>query len=316
MKKEELLKKYLNAFVKLKRATKNGIKAPHKPLLLLAILQLILKGEIFENKIKITPQLVAQYADNWKWLVKESFFKQNFALPFYHLKSEGFWHLKLNIGQNIELTSSLSIKSFSQLNESIEYAYFDETLFALLMQVEAREILYQFLLKHYFGTESASFVQVGIIEEVADQILHEPSGIYKQIIEKSDEEEIFIRCAVFKKLIPQIYNYTCSFSGMRIISEFDIQMIDACHIVPFAISHNDTISNGLSLSPTFHRAFDRGLVAIDKEYKIILSSSFTESISSISIKSYEGKFIQLPEEPNYFPSQENLKWHRENIFKI
>lgn len=316
MKDEEFLKKYLNAFVKLKRATKNGIKAPHKPLLLLSVIQLMAKGEIVNNEIKITPQLVAYYKDNWNWLVKESFFKQNFALPFYHLKSEGFWHLKVNFGQSIHLTSSLSIKSFSQLNESIEYAYLDEELFAVLIQVETREILYQFLLKHYFGTYCESSLKVRIIDEVADQILHEPPGIYKQIIEKSDEEEIFIRCAVFKKVIPQIYNYTCSFSGMRIISGFDIQMVDACHIVPFAISHNDTISNGLSLSPTFHRAFDRGLVSIDNEYKIISSSSFTETISNISIKSYEGKCILLPEQCSYFPSQENLKWHRENIFKM
>lgn len=30
------------------------------------------------------------------------------------------------------------------------------------------------------------------------------------------------------------------------------QLVDACHIVPFAISKDDTINNGISLSPNLH----------------------------------------------------------------
>ena len=63
-----------------------------------------------------------------------------------------------------------------------------------------------------------------------------------------------------------------------------------------------------------HRAFDRGLVSVDIEYKIIMSNCFTEALTN-SIKDYSGKAIILPDQLNYIPSQENLKWHRENIFK-
>ncbi|WP_201288840.1 HNH endonuclease signature motif containing protein [Polaribacter septentrionalilitoris] len=40
-------------------------------------------------------------------------------------------------------------------------------------------------------------------------------------------------------------------------------MIDACHIVPFSISNDDTIPIGISLSPNLYRAFDRGLITIN-----------------------------------------------------
>ena len=102
---------------------------------------------------------------------------------------------------------------------------------------------------------------------------------------------------------------------MHIISGYDIQMVDACHIVPFAVSHNDTISNGISLSPNLHRAFDRGLVSVNSDYKVMVSNSFTEHSTDGSIKPYAGKLIVLPVQNTYYPSLENLQWHRENIFK-
>lgn len=47
----EPLQTYLRAFSKLNRATRHGIKAPHKPVLLLSVIQSIASGEIRENKI-------------------------------------------------------------------------------------------------------------------------------------------------------------------------------------------------------------------------------------------------------------------------
>ena len=279
------------------------------------MIQSIACGETRENKIEITPQLVARFKDNWNWLVKESFFKPNFALPFYHLTSDKFWNLQTFTGKEILLTSSLSIRSFSQLREAVAYAFLDDNLFALLSQAATREALYHFLLGHYFKATKQSYLKTGLFEEVTDQILNDPPATYQQLVETADEEEIFIRCGVFKRVVPKIYNYTCCISGMRIISGYDVQMVDACHIVPFALSHNDTISNGISLSPNLHRAFDRGLVSLNSDYKVMVSNSFTESDSDSSIKIYKSKKIILPAHKNYHPSLENLEWHRECVFK-
>ena len=82
----EAVQTYLRILSRLNRASKNGIKAPHKPVMLLSVIQSIACGEIIENKIEITPQLVARFKDNWNWLVNEDFFKPNFALPFYRAR--------------------------------------------------------------------------------------------------------------------------------------------------------------------------------------------------------------------------------------
>ena len=45
---------YLSAFEKMKRALMRGVKAPHKPLLLLAILNLCQRGIIKDNHIVLS----------------------------------------------------------------------------------------------------------------------------------------------------------------------------------------------------------------------------------------------------------------------
>jgi putative restriction endonuclease len=87
------LPSYIKKFSRLRTAKINGISAPHKPVLLLAIITRIDKGEIKNNKIYIDPDLVATFKDLWHRLVHSTTFSSNFALPFYHLKSDGFWHL-------------------------------------------------------------------------------------------------------------------------------------------------------------------------------------------------------------------------------
>lgn len=306
---------YCNKLGRLNRATVNGIKAPHKPILLLSVIESIAFGEIMENKIKISPLLVARFKDNWSRLVKTDVFKPNFALPFFHMKKEGFWKLQTYYGKEVVFTSSLSINSFSQLKESVAYAYLDSVLFSLLQQPATREEIYQFLMARYFDHLEKIHQQSGLVDEVTEQILNEPSIVYQKQIEKADEEEIFVRCGVFKRVVPRFYDYSCCISGMRIVSGYDIQMVDACHIVPFSVSHNDTITNGISLSPNLHRAFDRGLITLNDSYRVVVSNSFTESQYGNTLKSFEGKQIALPKEYHHQPDIENLKWHKENVFK-
>lgn len=312
---EKVLLEFFKRIGSLNRATVNGLKAPHKPILLLSVIESIAFGEILENKIEISPLLVARFKDNWNRLVNTNIFQPNFALPFFHMQKEGFWKLKTYFGKEILVTSSHSIKSFSQLKESVAYSYLDSNLFALIQNPKTRDEIYRFITVKYFGKPETIHKQYGLVDEVTEQILNEPSIEYQKQIQIADDEEIFVRCGVFKRVVPKIYDYTCCVSGMRIISGYDIQMVDACHIVPFSVSHNDTISNGISLSPNLHRAFDRGLITLNENYRVVISKSFTEYPSENMLKLLEGKQILLPKDNKHYPSTENLKWHNDNVFK-
>jgi putative restriction endonuclease len=102
---------------------------------------------------------------------------------------------------------------------------------------------------------------------------------------------------------------------MRIDTTINASLIDACHIVPFSVSYDDTVTNGIALCPNLHRAFDRGLIAIDDDYSVMVSTSFREEETRYSIKTFESKTIKLPSVKNYYPLIENFVWHRKNVFK-
>jgi putative restriction endonuclease len=67
----------------------------------------------------------------------------------------------------------------------------------------------------------------------------------------------------------------------------------------------------IALCPNMHRAFDRGLIAIDDDYRVVVSKNFMESYSHYTIKQYDRKEINLPENRRMWPGKKNLRNQRE-----
>lgn len=243
-----------------------------------------------------------------------------FALPFYHMSSEPFWRLVARPGCELWIQSKGAMRTLNNLMTAVQYAAIDEELFELLAQRESRDVLKNTLLEQYFKHTTAPLLYEDEIGKRA-QLLHESSEDYKRKIEElkkevdqnTYQEEIYLRGGVFKREVPKIYNNTCAISGWRVDALVNVSMIDACHIVPFSESYDDSLQNGIALSPNLHRAFDRGLIAISDEYTVVVNSNFTETKSSYGIKQFEGVKIALPNETSMYPSLENIAQHRKKM---
>ncbi len=316
------ISKYLIAFKKLKRGVTQYGKAPHKVVMLLSVLQTFQNKFIFRNQIFISPELVLLFKSNWNELVTSNHVC-NFALPFWHLKNEKFWHLTAHQGFENYLSLKESVSSINQLNSMVEYASLDDTLFELMIDEKSNLMLQHLLLNEYFPYYKSTykprlFEAENYISAIESKILNEPVLEYqqeiKQFLIQNNEEEIFLRGSLFKRKIPKIYNNTCCISGMKVDASINVSMIDACHIIPFSESYNDTITNGIALCPNLHRAFDRGLIGINDDYTVIVSSKFVESTqAAYQLKVFEGKQILLPSSEKYYPHIENLKMHRKRF---
>ncbi len=319
----EILQKYIQAFKKLHVDRAHGV-APHKPILLLSILQSFQNNLILDPSIFLTPELVALFKANWSLLVVSSRFECRITYPFYYLKSDKFWKLVPKSGfENIDQMGSV-MKSFSSLNAAIDHAVIEDDLYLLMKDNYSNTILQHVLLDEYFPETKSKYLYQGSLQQdlftsLEDKILHEDAAEYRneiqKLIEKKDEEEIFLRGSVFKREVPKIYNYTCCISGMKINTISSVSMVDACHIVPFSHSFDDTITNGIALCPNLHRAFDRGLISIDNNYMVRVSRIFNEEKSSYSIKAFDGQRILLPAEKEFYPLLMNFEWHRINKFE-
>lgn len=146
---------FLSAIGQMKRAWVGGYRAPHKPILLLAIMDLIENGDIKTNHIYLTDELIARFNSLWKYLVDDgttadSFlvaeglsveakkypFKPNIELPFYHLSGEPFW--KLIESEGFVKSGHYSIK---KLRSCFSFAELDERLFSLMQSAIDRRLI-------------------------------------------------------------------------------------------------------------------------------------------------------------------------------
>ena len=120
------------------------------------------------------------------------------------------------------------------------------------------------------------------------------------------------RDAKFKQHIRQVYDRTRAFTGLRLINGGGRPEVEAAHIVPVERGGNDSIQNGLALSGTVHWMFDRGLLSIADDYKILQSRHLNEDISHMLARDLIAK---VPAEPRHRPHPVYMAWHRDNIFK-
>lgn len=305
----------------LKRGVTTYGPAPHKPILLLAVFESFEKGEIIDNWIEISDDLFQHFHDIWSLLVKTQH-TPNFSLPFYHLKNEkgAFWNLITYPGKVIPTTKSKSIKSYRALNDTVLAAQLSEELFLLLSDPIKREELKRAILEKYFGIKESYRIAENSTysNKVKTQILYDPDQNYARNVKHQIEEQaidareefVILRSSVFRKTILEIYNNQCAVSGLKVADLKNRSLVDACHIMPFAESYNDSIRNGLALSPTFHRAFDRGLIAISDQYKILVHPSLKDYNPEAGIRQYENQDLYLPKEVSFYPSKISLREHR------
>ncbi|MBA9076038.1 MULTISPECIES: HNH endonuclease [Rufibacter] len=309
------LQKYLHKFTHLRQGMTKFGPAPHKPVLLLTVLELFGKAEFTENKIYITPELVGTFKENFALLVTTDN-RADFFLPFYHLAGDGFWFVKTWPGK--ELNSV--IKNFTVLNNLVEYAFVADDVYPLLLHPEQRNILKAAILNRYFPASKEAYQQAknggGYMYELEKYLLNESAATYTLTPTAPDEEQLFVRGGLFKKLVPQVYNFTCCISGMRLSSLHGFSMVDACHIVPFSQSNDDRVTNGLALCPNLHRAFDRGLISVDPQLKVMVSPAIAEDErNAYALRKLQGQRLNLPFGAIHYPAAENLAWHREVVFK-
>ncbi|PWS27991.1 restriction endonuclease [Pedobacter yonginense] len=314
------IQKYLTAFNCLKQGVTQYGPAPHKPILLLSLIELIEKGLVPNNQFEVNADLVATFKENWLLLVT-TLHQADFTQPFYHLqtdKVEGkpFWVLQPYLGMQI----NAPIKSVLKLSQTCAFGHLDPHLFMLLTDVSIREVFKTLLLERYFASNKSLFIEAkihgeGYLHDQEEFVLNEPEAKYKRIIINT-EEDVFVRNGLFKKLVPKIYGNQCSFTGMQLSSTFGHSFIDACHIVPFSQTHDDKVTNGIALCPNLHRAFDRGLVSISTDFTILVSDHVIEQEAhAYALKGLSGRRILLPNKQIHFPDRDALEWHREHVFK-
>ncbi|RCR66799.1 HNH endonuclease [Larkinella punicea] len=112
---------------------------------------------------------------------------------------------------------------------------------------------------------------------------------------------------VFRQMILKTYSNRCAISGINIS-----ELLVAGHIVPWAANEQERLNpeNGLCLSNLYDRAYEKGLICIDTDFKVLLSKRLQAQSSKEFYEQFFGRFehqsIQVPK--TYQPKKEFLEY--------
>lgn len=157
---------------------------------------------------------------------------------------------------------------------------------------------------HRYGKQVATFDllrKASVLEEITDEDVGALTGPRKRIVQ---EVSRLCRSGNFREQVLHAYGNRCA------VTRAQLRLVDAAHILPVgAPESSDHIRNGLALAPTYHRAFDNGLIYLDEEYVMRINPTKEAELVKLNFhsgakafKSYLGKIL-LPPDKRQWPSR-------------
>lgn len=296
-------------------------RAPHKPLLLLAVMDLVARGALTSRFISITTELVELnelFTDYWRSIVPVRQ-TSSIAFPFSRLHREPFWKLLPVPDQEITGPIIDSINTVTQLRNFALGAEMDGELFLHMSSVAGRQALATALLGSCFS-------------ESGQQAVREQSGIhgdafqYSRVLENAahiqtaaepvfpEEYKAAARDQGFRRAIVFHYDHRCALCGTRIVTAEGHTAVDAAHIVPWSVSQNDDIRNGMALCKLCHWGFDEGLMGVSVTYAVVISRQVAQNHNTAgALLNLADRSILRPQDEALWPHQDHLRWHRSNF---
>lgn len=153
-----------------------------------------------------------------------------------------------------------------------------------------------------------------IIADLQNKPLEESSNVIIDNIPQGEERNSIIKQRInqsfFRSTVLSSYNNLCCISGVG-----NIELLEACHIVDWAddVNNRTNPKNGLCLNPFFHKAYDKLLIGITPDLKIVISDELLLQTQNERFKKYlneiNNKKITLPDK--FLPDKNFLQVHYE-----
>lgn len=274
--------------------------APHKPLLLLLVLELAHADELKEPLLRLTPELAFRFSVYWSIVAHRRSQRPDVRLPFHHIGSSKLW---------TPLTAEGVKSSHRELTTSIA---FSPEFFEALKSSEFRNQAACILISNYFEhAEQVALYEIAGVEPTSSL---RSASLYEN--EADMESRARGRSARFRVDVVAAYCHTCALTGYRITTVTGHSIVDAAHIHQFADSRNDDPKNGLALCKNSHWLFDLGLWSIDDDYRVLVATElFIEACPTQEpLLKMVGKPLLLPRDQQLWPSLKNIAWHRRERF--
>jgi putative restriction endonuclease len=275
--------------------------APHKPLLLLVVLELAEQGCLPVRELPLSPELAFRFFTYWSIVAPRRKQPPNIRLPFHHLQSDGFWTA---VDENGKTSPHRSLTRYAILPADLV-----EFTKNPMFREKARRIL---IAKYFLPPERlALYSLVGLPVPDDTEVLKDAAYVSPSEAAQQGRE---VR---FRLTVVSAYNYTCALTGYRLTTVSGATIVDAAHIHRFAKSRNNDPQNGVALCKNAHWLFDQGLWTVSDNYRVVVAlECFTEaSPDGRGLTEYHGLRLRSPADERMRPSRIHLAWHRKHVFR-
>ena len=289
MSKDDLLSRFSSITV----WKRDGVRAIHKPLLVLLALGKCLSGEDrmipYETIDRELSPLLGEYGR----------FNENIRTfyPFWRLQRDGIWELSQT--EQIQLTGSGDPRKSDLLDHGIKGGFPS----ALYEELKGNR---------------------GLCLEIANRILEDnfSDSLHDDILASvgidrgTQTYERRPRDPHFREKILTAYEYKCAICGFNVGLAGKHICLEAAHIKWHQAGGPDTEENGMALCVLHHKLFDRGALAITPNMTVAVSDKAHGNFGFDEwLMRYHGKAIQAPQRKIYYPQEEFVEWHVREVFK-
>jgi putative restriction endonuclease len=267
--------------------------APHKPILILIILDYFEEGLLSDGWLNKDGQLAFRFKSYWSMGARRRSSRPDVRLPFYHLKSDKII---------VPYDDHGSVANYRDVATS---ALIHPGFIQCLSNAGFRDACRKTILSEYFSGEEqsdlANFLKLDLPLSCGAA-----DGLNKL-------ESARKRNARFAFQVLPAYDFQCALSGYQMITTDGITALDAAHIKRFTSGGPCVVNNGMALTKTAHWLFDRGLWSVDSNYRVLVKESEFEERGDVGLLlgPRSGEQLYLPKKDNCLPDLEYLAWHRD-----
>ncbi len=135
------------------------------------------------------------------------------------------------------------------------------------------------------------------------------------------------RSATFREGVVRAYDFQCSvtqFSAGVIPQGRVTSLVEAAHIRPISDRGPDSLTNGVSMTPTVHKLFDAGLFTLRSATDGGLEVQTSPALARRMIESPDGRSrielsdgvrLLLPSDRRKWPSPDQIRYHQRRVFQ-
>lgn len=193
----------------------------------------------------------------------------------------------------------------------------------MMRTAEGRETIRQILIGTYFSggvqqeLERQHAVNVQAVHcesELRQRLSQELIDLFRGVDALDDALTEDSRSLAFRTLIVEAYGHRCAVCRARILTPVGRSAVQAAHIVPFSVCHNNDPRNGLALCPLHHWAFDQGMLTVNVQHRVLIHAFADERTADEQFLGLKGKEIQHPQDHRMQPAPAALGWHRAHVY--